>query len=315
MIDYKVVSAKQKDIELLTSIKMVTMLDDELDKKLSFDEKEKIKNNIVLNIEQNYKNYKIIYVDKEIAGAYAIVNYEDGKMIDEIYLFDEYRNNGIGTDIVNNLVVSCRYLYVWLNKNNVDAVRFFERLNFNKVSSGRTLIYKYDFIENRLLNKLNIKLGYRDKNGKCFIEPNKNFKEEYYLQSPKDVLNSKLGYVFDQVELERYLLDELKIDCRSYFMVYSSSENEMSHAFIVFNDNDKYYWLENAWIKYKGIHEYESKEELLNDVVKKFVATIKDGNVNKTRLYQFDKPSYGINYNKYVKHCLSGISIKVSKGK
>jgi hypothetical protein len=83
----------------------------------------------------------------------------------------------------------------------------------------------------------------------------------------------------------------------------------------VFNDNDKYYWLENAWIKYKGVHEYDSKEELLSDVVKKFVATIKDGNVNKTRLYQFDKPNYGINYNKYVKHCLSGISIKVFKGK
>ena len=315
MIDYKVVSAKQKDIDLLTSIKMVTMLDDELDKKLSFDEKEKIKNNIVLNIEQNYKNYKIIYVEKEIAGAYAIVNYEDGKMIDEIYLFDEYRNNGIGSDIVNNLVVNCRYLYVWLNKNNVDAVRFFERLNFKKVSSGRTLIYKYDFVENKVLNELNIKLGYRDKNGKWYIEPNKDFKEDYYLQRPKDVLNIKMGYVFDQVELERYLLDEIGIDCRSFFMLYSSSENEMSHSFIVFKDNDKYYWLENAWLKYRGIHEYESKEDLLTDVVKKFIATIKDGNINKLRLFQFDKPSFGINYVKYVKHCLTGISLNFYKSK
>ena len=115
MIDYKVSNARQKDIELLTSIKMVTMLDDELDKKLSFDEKEKIKNNIVLNIEQNYKNYRIIYVDQEIAGAYAVIPYEDGQMIDEIYLFEEYRNKGIGSDIITNLVVNCRYLYVWIN--------------------------------------------------------------------------------------------------------------------------------------------------------------------------------------------------------
>ena len=315
MIDYKVCNARQKDIELLTSIKMVTMLDDELDKKLSFDEKEKIKNNIVLNIEQNYKNYRIIYVDQEIAGAYAVIPYEDGQMIDEIYLFEEYRNKGIGSDIITNLVVNCRYLYVWINKNNIDAIRLFERLCFKKVSSGRTLIYRYDYIENKVLNNLDIKYGYRDKNGKCFIEPNKNFKEDYYLQSPKDVINSKMGYVFDQVELERFLLDSIGIDNRSYFMIYNSSDNEMSHSFIVFKDYNKYYWLENSWIKYRGVHEYEDKEELLDDVIKKFISTIKDGDINKLRLYQFNKPNYGINYNKYVKNCLNGIGLNYFKNK
>ena len=310
MVDYKVVSAKKSNIDLLTSIKMVTMLDDELDKKLSFEEKEKVKNNIVLNIEQNYKDYKIIYVDKEIAGAYAIVPYEDGKLIDEIYLFEEFRNKGIGTDIIKGLNPMCRYLYVWINKNNRDAIRLFERLNYEKVSSGRTLIYRYDYLDN-VLNKLNIKNGYRDKYGRKFIEPNKKFKEEYYLQSPEEVLSNKFGIVFDQVELERELITNIGLDSRTYFMIYNSLENEMSHSFLVFKNGNKYYWLENAWIKYRGVHEYDKKEDLLKDVIKKFVATIKDGDESKIRLYQFNKPNYGISYNKYVRNCMNGISMKV----
>ena len=315
MVDYKLVNAKTKDIELLTSIKMVTMLDDELDKKLSFEEKEKVKNNISINIEQSYKDYKIIYVDKEIAGTYAVIPYEDGKMIDEIYLFPEFRNKGIGSDIVKKIVPNCRYLYIWLNKNNKDAIKWIEKLGFKEVSKGRTVIYRFDYLFDGVLSKLNLKYGYRDKFGKRFIEPNKKFKEEYYLQSPEEVLSNGYGFVFDQVELIRKLIGDIGLDLRTYFMIYNSSDNEMSHAFLVYKDMDKYYWLENTWIKYKGIHEYDDKESLLMDVVKKFIGTIKDGDERKLRLYQFNKPSYGISYNKYVRNCMNGISINIFRAK
>ena len=43
MLDFKIVDAKEKDIEILTSMKMVTMIDDDMDKILSYAEKEKIK--------------------------------------------------------------------------------------------------------------------------------------------------------------------------------------------------------------------------------------------------------------------------------
>ena len=59
---YKVKDAEFKDIEILTSIKSVTMIDDVMDKKLAYQEKIKIKNNILLNIQENYKNYKLIYI-------------------------------------------------------------------------------------------------------------------------------------------------------------------------------------------------------------------------------------------------------------
>ena len=43
MLDYKIVDAKDKDVEIITSMKLVTMIDDEMDKVLSYNEKEKIK--------------------------------------------------------------------------------------------------------------------------------------------------------------------------------------------------------------------------------------------------------------------------------
>ena len=39
MLDYKIVDAKDKDVDILTSIKLVTMIDDEMDKVLSYNEK------------------------------------------------------------------------------------------------------------------------------------------------------------------------------------------------------------------------------------------------------------------------------------
>ena len=62
MLDYKIVDAKDKDVEIITSMKLVTMIDDEMDKILSYEEKEK---NFLLNQEvfivlkpTCYKNFK-----------------------------------------------------------------------------------------------------------------------------------------------------------------------------------------------------------------------------------------------------------------
>ena len=46
MLDYKVVDAKDKDVDILTSIKLVTMIDDEMDKVLSYTEKTKIRKSV-----------------------------------------------------------------------------------------------------------------------------------------------------------------------------------------------------------------------------------------------------------------------------
>ena len=103
MLDFKIVNSNDNDVEIITSMKLVTMIDDEMDKILSYEEKDKIRKNIVRNINLTYLNYKMIIVNNRVAGAYVLVPYKDGEMIDQIYLFPEYRNNGIGTSIISSL--------------------------------------------------------------------------------------------------------------------------------------------------------------------------------------------------------------------
>mgnify|MGYP003300560992 CR=1 FL=1 len=196
MLDYKIVDAKDKDVDILTSIKLVTMIDDEMDKVLSYNEKNKIRKSVDKNIERTCELYKIIYVDNKIAGAYLVLPYEDGHIIDEIYLFEEYRNNGIGTKIIQELIKEYRTIYIWVYKNNKNAIRLVERLGFMLVSNGRTLIFKYDGVYNLIKDKLlDIKLGYRDKNGNLCSGFNESFKDNYYLDVNREKTYNKVNNV------------------------------------------------------------------------------------------------------------------------
>lgn len=312
MLDYKVVDAKEKDVDILTSIKLVTMIDDEMDKVLSYAEKTKIRKSVDKNIERTCELYKVIYVDNKIAGAYLVLPYEDGYIIDEIYLFEEYRNNGIGTRVIQEIIDEYKTIYIWVYKNNKNALRLFEKIGFMLISSGRTLILKYDGVYNTIKDKLlDIKLGYRDKDGNLCSGFNNDFREKYYLQTPKSLLESKVGLCFDQVELERELVTKLGVDCRTYFITYPDDKIDYAHVFLIYKDSKKYYWIENAWLKHRGLHMYDSKDDLFDDVLDKFLNTISNGDIKKIKMYMFDKPRAGINYAKYLSHCINGRSVKV----
>ncbi|MBQ4031944.1 MAG: GNAT family N-acetyltransferase [Bacilli bacterium] len=312
MLEYKLIRAKEKDSDILNSIKLVTMIDNEMDKALSYTEKEKIKKNVAKNIEINCEEYRLIHVGNKIAGAYLTLPYEDGVMIDEIYLFPEYRNQGIGTSIINRIIKSNENVYLWVYKNNTAALRLFERIGFVTMSSGRTMIMKYDKVYVNIKDKLEgIRLGYRDKEDNKYSGFDNDFKETFYLQSPKQLLESKIGTCFDQVELERELISRLDVDCRTYFISYPDDDYDMSHVFLIYKDSQKYYWVENAWKKYKGLHIYDSKEDLFDDVLSKFIKTIPDGDFKKVKLYLYERPRYGISYTKFVSNCMSNRSIKI----
>jgi len=312
MENFRIISAKDKDLELLTSIKLVTMLDDEMDKKLSYLEKEKVKKSIHQNVEMNCLSYKIIQINNKIAGAFLVIPYDDGYIIDEIYLFQEYRNRGIATQIINKLKKKYIPLYTWVYKNNEGANKLFKKLDFYLVQSGRTNILKYEALYDSLKNKLSsIILGYRDYNGNFYSGFQPNFKETYYLQSSKQLSDSKIGTCFDQVEFMRDFIHKMDYPVRTYFLYYPSEEEDISHAIVVYKDSKRYYWIENAWYKYKGLHIYNNKNELLEDVAKKFVSTIAFGDVRKLKMYSYDKPKYGINYVKFMANIISGHSIRI----
>ena len=123
MTKYTLIDAQEKDIDVLTSMKSITMIDDNMDKVLNYEEKKKIKKNIATNIGDNYKYYKLIYVGKVMAGAFALTPYEDGLMLDQIYLMKEYRNQGIGTSVIKDIVSDNKKVYIWVYRNIEEALR------------------------------------------------------------------------------------------------------------------------------------------------------------------------------------------------
>ena len=152
-----------------------------------------------------------------------------------------------------------------------------------------------------------IAYGFKDAEGNNILDvaPEKwdqDFPEFYFLQTPEELLKSKCGVCWDQVELERKLFTENKIRVNTYFIYIDDGQNLPSHTFLTYQDNYKYYWFEHSWQKNKGIHEYNSEKELLLDVINLFK---KDHNyVKKTSplyLYKYQKPKKHISCDDFYK--------------
>ena len=154
----------------------------------------------------------------------------------------------------------------------------------------------------------NIQYGFMDENNENIIDKdiekwNNEFNSFYYLQTPDELLKSKCGVCWDQVELERKLFNDVNVPFKCYF-IYISDENKLpSHTFLTFIMNNKYYWFEHSWYKYKGIHEYSSLDDLLLDVIKKFKGdNSKISNDSNIYLYQYERPKEHISCDEFYKY-------------
>ena len=116
---------------------------------------------------------------------------------------------------------------------------------------------------------------------------------EYYLQSPFDVINNKIGLCYDHVELMRHWLIKHGYDVNTFY------SNIYNHSIITFKDNDKYYWMETSLKKYIGIHEYKSINILLNDYINKMMNDTKL-DYDLFELYYFNDVKYGCDFYDYV---------------
>lgn len=169
-----------------------------------------------------------------------------------------------------------------------------------------------------VLKKLdNIKYGYVDNNKNIYPDTLENwssdFNKLYHLQSPDELIKNEYGVCWDQVELERYYLNKKSIKSKSYFIIAYDKKQEPTHTFITAEENNNYYWLEHSWEPYKGIHEYETLNELLIDVKVKFEESIKNQNVKnyEIAIYEYDKPNYNISCTEFMSHCEKGLKINI----
>ena len=78
-----------------------------------------------------------------------------------------------------------------------------------------------------------------------------------------------VGVCWDFVNYEAKWLEDNNYDFSTVFIMIDDNKNCPSHTFVLLYLNNKVYWFESSWIKYQGIHEYETYEDAVDDIVEK----------------------------------------------
>lgn len=140
---YKLVKASKKDIPRLIKYKkdIIYMYS----KDLAEDERNKIDEYVITSANEMFEDYYNIIIDDKIIGSILLKDMPQGKLIDEIYIEKEFRNNGIGTDIIRKMLENNRNIYLWVYKENKKAISLYNRLGFIIVDETDSRYYmKYD---------------------------------------------------------------------------------------------------------------------------------------------------------------------------
>ena len=125
---YTLKTANIKDISLLETWKLQTVLD--YAGKLSIEEQEKISNYVHNEVLEYLHFFELIEVSSSIVGCVLVRPYQDGYLLDEIYLEKEYRNLGIGSSILKDKTMQFSPLYLWVYKDNQKAISLYKRIGF-----------------------------------------------------------------------------------------------------------------------------------------------------------------------------------------
>ncbi len=146
---YKLENASIKDIERIKKYKLNTIF--EYAKDLDKEEVEKINNYVNKTISNQIFEYKNIVLNNIIVGSFLITKNENGLLLDEIFIEEQYRNKGIGTSIIKDVVSkSNSNVYLWVYKDNIKVFNLYNKIGFNiKEETDSRYYMEYKVVENR----------------------------------------------------------------------------------------------------------------------------------------------------------------------
>lgn len=128
---YKLISADISAISYIKDAKLYNIFS--YAHNLSEEEILKINKYVDKHIPMEIDCYKIIVVDNKKVGCCLLKEQDNGIILEEIYLDEEYRNKGIGTDIIKNILQNNAIVYLWVYKENTRAVSLYKKLGFNVI--------------------------------------------------------------------------------------------------------------------------------------------------------------------------------------
>lgn len=136
---------------------------------------------------------------------------------------------------------------------------------------------------NEIMQK--IEYGWMDIHNDSHINSIEDYQKLYRVSSPDEVLKNKLGSCFDQVELERFLLED-EYNVESYAIVYG---NRMIHSFVILNDGTNFIYYENSSFNSRGIYYYKNKTSAIEKALEEFIINHKVKNIKLLKLIKYKK--------------------------
>ena len=127
-LNYELKPATKKDIPLLKKFKLNTILYKEKD--VPPKEKKRILKYVDETTKKYLNKYQTINIPNKIIGSLLIREYEDGIILDEIYIIKEYRYHKIGSSILKELTSSYSKIYLYVYKDNQIALNLYLKYNF-----------------------------------------------------------------------------------------------------------------------------------------------------------------------------------------
>ena len=134
-----------------------------------------------------------------------------------------------------------------------------------------------------------------------WMHKNLKYKHTGKFLSVKEIYNNQYGDCHDQANFEIYFLKKMNLNCGRIFMVEYSTWNSpggATHTLAYYIQNNKYYWIENAWDSQAGIHgPYKSINELKDLIASKWQYS---GKNDKLYMSEYKSVKFGASLNDYV---------------
>ncbi len=138
-MEYVLRNATDDDILLLKEYKKNII--GEYASNLSESEINDINDYVERSVLQDLVNYRIILINNLMVGCYLLSNNDDGVLLDEIYIDEKFRNNGIGTKIIKEVIKANNVVYLWVYKLNVKAINLYKKLGFKIIGETESRFY------------------------------------------------------------------------------------------------------------------------------------------------------------------------------
>ncbi|MBP3707876.1 MAG: GNAT family N-acetyltransferase [Clostridia bacterium] len=129
---YRIESAELKDVDIILDCKLDIIFNSDEITQIEKSDMEKVVNCCEEEIRENIKDYKMVYEQEDLVAIYATSDYNDGILIDTLYVMPDSRKSGVASNLINGIISqNFKPLYVWIYKNNDVALHLYKKYNFN----------------------------------------------------------------------------------------------------------------------------------------------------------------------------------------